>query len=80
MAKKLNVITIGDNEIPEAIRGPWTGQLLLSDGTRVKLGHHSDDVEEIIEAAILDSGAKTKEDVLQALHQLAVDMKQVTST
>lgn len=69
-------IQIADNEIPEAIRGPWKSMTILRNGTPLDLGGHSDRVTDFIEAAIVRSGAGTKQDVLKVLDQLAAEVVQ----
>ena len=69
-------IEITDQEMPEAIRGRWTGMTILRNGTPLTLGGHSDAVVDFIEAAVVRSGAKTKDEVLRVLDRLAAEVSQ----
>ncbi|MBI1812850.1 hypothetical protein HY285_03265 [Candidatus Peregrinibacteria bacterium] len=57
--------------------GPWTGYTILNNGILLELGGHSDAVCDGIEGAIVRSGAKTKEDVLRILGEIAAQVETV---
>ncbi|MBI3619024.1 hypothetical protein HY213_03260 [Candidatus Peregrinibacteria bacterium] len=71
------VITITDEEIPPPIRGQWKSTTILGNSKGLELGGHSDAVCDGIAAAIVHSGAETKEDVLKVLERIASEVSDV---
>lgn len=66
-----DTIIVSREEIPEAIRGSWDASSRLRNGTLFSIEGHSDSVADFVESAVVMSGAKTKEDILEVLRGIA---------